>query len=251
MFDTLFGWWQYDFMRNAFVAVLLIMPLFALLGTLVVNNGMAFFSDALGHSALTGVGIGVLLGFTDTNLVMIAFAVVFALLMNRIRHSRLSSTDTVIGVFSSCGVALGLVILSRGSSFSKYQNLLIGDILSISRGELVVLAGALVVVVLLWLLCFNSPACGKPQSVARPQQGDPGGVPRQPVCGDYRGHRDAGDPLGGAADHQRDADPARGRGTQRVPQHAQLSCPRTDFRPVLRPARPAAVVLSCGGHPAR
>ena len=33
MFDTLFGWWQYDFMRNAFVAVLLIMPLFALLGT--------------------------------------------------------------------------------------------------------------------------------------------------------------------------------------------------------------------------
>ena len=156
MFDTLFGWWRYDFMRNAFVAVLLIMPLFALLGTLVVNNGMAFFSDALGHSALTGVGIGVLLGFTDTNLVMIAFAVVFALLMNRIRHSRLSSTDTVIGVFSSCGVALGLVILSRGSSFSKYQNLLIGDILSISRGELVVLAGALVVVVLLWLLCFNS-----------------------------------------------------------------------------------------------
>ena len=60
MLDALFGWWQYDFMRNAFVAVLLIMPLFALLGTLVVNNGMAFFSDALGHSALTGVGIGVL-----------------------------------------------------------------------------------------------------------------------------------------------------------------------------------------------
>ena len=88
MLDALFGWWQYDFMRNAFVAVLLIMPLFALLGTLVVNNGMAFFSDALGHSALTGVGIGVLLGFTDTNLVMIAFAVVFALLMNRIRKDK-------------------------------------------------------------------------------------------------------------------------------------------------------------------
>ena len=62
MWETLFSWWDYDFMRRAFFAVLLIMPLFALLGTMVVNNGMAFFSDALGHSALTGVGIGVLLG---------------------------------------------------------------------------------------------------------------------------------------------------------------------------------------------
>lgn len=154
MLDALFGFWQYDFMRNAFFAVLLIMPLFGLLGTLVVNNGLSFFSDALGHSALTGVGIGILLGLTDTSLVMIGFAVVFALLMNRIRHSRLSSTDTVIGVFSSCGVALGLVILSRGS-FSRYQSLLVGDILSISTGELLVLAGALAVVVLLWLVCFN------------------------------------------------------------------------------------------------
>ncbi|HIW72927.1 MAG TPA: metal ABC transporter permease [Firmicutes bacterium] len=154
--DALLGWWQYDFMRNAFFAILLIMPLFAMLGTLVVNNGMAFFSDALGHSALTGVGIGVLLGLSEYRLVMVAFAVVFALVMNRIRHSRLSSTDTVIGVFSSCGVALGLVILSRGGSFSKYQSLLIGDILSISSGELAVLAVTLLATAGIWLLCFNA-----------------------------------------------------------------------------------------------
>ena len=153
--DALFGWWQYDFMRNAFFAILLIMPLFAMLGTLVVNNGMAFFSDALGHSALTGVGIGVLLGLSEYRLVMVVFAVIFALVMNRIRHSRLSSTDTVIGVFSSCGVALGLVILSRGGSFSKYQSLLIGDILSISSGELLVLGITLLATGGIWLLCFN------------------------------------------------------------------------------------------------
>ena len=88
MLDLLLGWWQYDFMRRALFAVLLIMPLFSLLGTLVVNNGMAFFSDALGHSALAGVGIGVLLGLSDYSAVMVVFAVVFALAMNRIRHSR-------------------------------------------------------------------------------------------------------------------------------------------------------------------
>ncbi len=153
--ETLFGWWQYDFMRYALFAILLIMPLFALLGTMVVNNGMAFFSDALGHSALTGVGIGVLLGMTRYNAIMVVFAVLFALLMNRIRHSRLSSTDTVIGVFSSCGVALGLVLLSRGGAFSQYQSLLIGDILSITKQELLALAITLAVVAVVWLLCFN------------------------------------------------------------------------------------------------
>jgi len=152
----MFGWWQYDFMRSAFWAVLLIMPLFGLLGTLVVNNGMAFFSDSLGHSALTGAGIGILLGVSP-DWAMVAFAIVFALLMNIVRHSRMkmSSTDTVIGVFSACGIALGLVLLSKGGGFARYQSLLIGDILSISGPELAVLGGALVVIAILWLFLFN------------------------------------------------------------------------------------------------
>lgn len=150
-----FSWWDYGFMRNALLAIVLIMPLFSLLGTLVVNNGMAFFSDALGHSALTGVGIGMLLGVADTSLVMVIFAILFALLMNRIRHSRLSSADTVIGVFSSCGIALGLVLLSRGGEFSRYQALLIGDILSISHSELLTLGITLGVTVLVWVTQYN------------------------------------------------------------------------------------------------
>ena len=62
-----FSWLQYDFMKNAFLAVLIMTPLFGMLGTLIVNNRMAFFSDALGHSALTGMGIGVILGVADTS----------------------------------------------------------------------------------------------------------------------------------------------------------------------------------------
>ena len=150
MLDALLTLFDYDFMRRALLAVLLVMPLFSLLGTLVVNNGMAFFSDALGHSALTGVGIGVIFGMAEPGPAMVLFAVAFALLMNRIRHSRLSSTDTVIGVFSSCGVALGLVILSRGG-FSGYQSLLIGDILSISSGQLLGSLSA-------WWQCFGCSA---------------------------------------------------------------------------------------------
>ncbi len=148
-------WWQYDFMRLALGAILLLVPLLAMLGTLVVNNGMSFFSDALGHSALTGVAIGVVAGVSRYQWVTVLFAVAFALAMNRVRHSRIASTDTVIGVFSSVGVALGLVLLSKGGNFANYQSLLIGDVLSITGEELSVLAVVLAVTVLLWLFCYN------------------------------------------------------------------------------------------------
>lgn len=48
---------NYEFMKNALIAIVLISPIFAILGTMIVNNKMTFFSDALGHSALTGIAL--------------------------------------------------------------------------------------------------------------------------------------------------------------------------------------------------
>ncbi len=171
--SDVFSMFEYGFMQYALAAICLIMPLFALLGTMVVNNGMSFFSDALGHSALTGIGIGVILGVGNYELPMIAFAVVFALLMNRIYRTGGARADTVIGVFSSCGVALGLVLLSRSGNFQNYQSLLIGDILNITPDQLWILGITLLVTALLWLVCFNrflavsvSPALAKSRGIA-------------------------------------------------------------------------------------
>lgn len=150
-----FSWIQYDFMKNAFLAVLILTPLFGMLGTLIVNNRMAFFSDALGHSALTGMGIGVLLGVADTSLAMALFGVCFALLLNWIKRRNSISGDTVISVFSSLSTAAGMVILSRGGSFSKYSGLLVGDILSITPREILLLLGILAGMLVFWCLCFN------------------------------------------------------------------------------------------------
>ena len=104
---------EYGFMQNAILAILIITPLFGMLGTVIVNRKMAFFSDALGHSALTGIAVGIVFGITDTNLTMIVFAVFFALFLNYISSKSNASTDTIISVFSSCSVAVGLAILSK------------------------------------------------------------------------------------------------------------------------------------------
>ncbi|MDE7327316.1 MAG: metal ABC transporter permease [Lachnospiraceae bacterium] len=150
-----FDYIQYDFMKNALLAVLIITPLFGILGTMIVNNRMAFFSDALGHSALTGMGIGVIFGVSDASLSMVVFAIIFALLLNRIRHSGIVANDTVISVFSSLSTAAGLVILSRGSSFSKYSALLVGDILSITPAEIFRLLLIFAATLAFWCLAFN------------------------------------------------------------------------------------------------
>ncbi len=150
-----FSWVKYDFMKNALLAVLAITPLFGILGTMIVNKRMAFFSDALGHSAITGIALGTIFGIADTNLSMFIFAVVFALLLNRIKRRNTVSTDTVISVFASLSMALGLVILSRGGNFAKYSALLVGDILSITAKELALLYLVFLATLIFWILCFN------------------------------------------------------------------------------------------------
>lgn len=149
------AWLDYRFMRSALIAILVITPLFALMGTMIVNKKMAFFSDALGHSALTGIAVGVVCGVRDTNWPMIAFAVVFSLLLNQIGSRGTVSTDTVISVFSSCSVAVGLAILSRGGNFSKYSSILVGDVLSITDQEILYLIVILVLTLAVWAWGFN------------------------------------------------------------------------------------------------
>lgn len=152
---NLTSWLDYGFMRNALIAILIITPLFGVLGTMIVNKKMAYFSDALGHSALTGIAVGVILGVTDTTLSMVIFAIVFALLLNKISSMNTASTDTIISVFSSCAVAIGLAILSRGGNFSKYSSILVGDVLSITPGEIWLLVVIFAVTFLFWGVAFN------------------------------------------------------------------------------------------------
>ena len=161
MIYTLLGslpaaWLQHGFMKNAFLAVLLVTPLFGLLSTMVVSNRMAFFSDSLGHGAFTGLALGVLLGWFSPRLSLVIFSVIFAFLITYIKSRSSASTDTIIGVFSSTGIALGLMLMSYGGGFNKFSSYLIGDLLSISPEEIRALFLVFLAVVLVWAVVFNS-----------------------------------------------------------------------------------------------
>jgi zinc transport system permease protein len=150
-----FEWARYEFMRNALLAVLLVSPLFALLGCMVINNQMTFFSEALGHAALTGIAIGAVAGLADPTWAMLVFAGALTVVITVLRRYSAASTDTIVGLVMAFSVALGLVILSKYGGIGKYSKFLVGDILTISKPEITRLIIVIGAVLILWVIFFN------------------------------------------------------------------------------------------------
>ena len=88
--------------------------------------------------------------------VAVLFSVAFALLFSYVRNRSNQAADTLIGVFSSAAVALGIFAATYdGGSFTKFNKYLIGDILSVTPAEISMLALVFVIVAVLWVLFSN------------------------------------------------------------------------------------------------
>lgn len=171
-----FEFLHFDFMKNALLVVLILGPLFGILSTMIVTGKMSFFSDALGHSAFTGIAIGVLCGFAAPTWCAMVLAVVFALLFTFVRRKTNLSGDTVIGVFSSTAVALGIFIATlNGGSFTNFNKYLIGDVLSVQPYEILLLLCCLAAVLIVWSFISNKLVL----TAVHPQLASSRGVPVQ------------------------------------------------------------------------
>ena len=146
---------QWRFMQQAFLAVLLLAPMASVLGVEVINFRMAFFSDAIGHSAFTGVALGLLLA-VPPRLSMPLFGLLVGLGIVAVRRRSALSSDTVIGIAFSAVVAFGLAVISRaGGAARDMQRFLYGDILTITEGELAFLLILFVVLVVFQIFGYN------------------------------------------------------------------------------------------------
>jgi len=146
---------QARFMQQALIGVLLLAPMAAAMGIMVVNFRMAFFSDAISHSAFAGVALGLIFA-VDPDWTMPVFGLLVGLgIMILQRHSSLSS-DTVIGVFFSALVAFGLAIVSRDRTLARdLQRFLYGDILTISDGQILCLLALFLVFLIFQVVSYN------------------------------------------------------------------------------------------------
>ena len=144
------------FMQRALVGGLLTGTLGGLLGSFAVLRQLSFFSDALGHSALLGITVGILMGINPT-LVLIPFAVVFALLVHQLVQRSALPTDALLNIVYSSSLAAAVLALSLVETYrGGIQQLLFGDILGISWVDLGVIGGLLLVALLYLTLSLRA-----------------------------------------------------------------------------------------------
>lgn len=151
---------QFGFFTNALLCALLIGPLLGAVGTMVVTKRMAFFSQAVGNAAMTGVAIGVLLGesYTEPYFSMFGFCILFGLLLNYTKNRTSISSDTLIGVFLSISLAVGaslLLFVSAKVNTHILEAVLFGSILTVSDTDMNVLLVVTIVVAAAGALLFN------------------------------------------------------------------------------------------------
>lgn len=151
---------QYGFVINALLAGLMLGPLLGGFGTLVVLKRFAFFSEAVGHAALTGVALGILLGepYDSPYGGLFAYCLIFALMLNYIKNRSSLASDTLIGVFLSISLAIGssiLLILATKINIHILENVLFGSLLTVSDFDLFLLFIISIITIIFLIKYYN------------------------------------------------------------------------------------------------
>ncbi|NLB63017.1 MAG: metal ABC transporter permease [Fibrobacter sp.] len=147
---------SFVFMKHAFMALLFTMPVLGLVGTVVVEKRMAFFSDALGHGAFAGVAVGAVVGMSKPLLSALIFAVIFAVTVTGVSHRLRLSMDASIGALASFFMALGLFVATfGGGNLNALTNFLVGDILTVTVSDIAVVFLVFIFTILVWSLLYN------------------------------------------------------------------------------------------------
>ncbi|MDR1044276.1 MAG: metal ABC transporter permease [Candidatus Adiutrix sp.] len=143
------------FLRRAALALMLLAPVSAGAGVLVVNQRLAFFADAVGHSVFLGVALALLLNVAEKPAILLTGVLIGLLVTYLSRHSRLAA-DTVIGLVFSGAIALGLVIVSRNPGTARgLSRFFLGDVLTLGDGEILALAALALLSFFFFLFFFN------------------------------------------------------------------------------------------------
>ena len=143
---------QYPFMQRAIIAGVVLACLLAWLGVFVIMRKMSFFADGIAHASLAGVAAGVLAGIHPLTTALI-FSVLFSIAIYSLEKKTTLSSDAIIGILFTSGMALGVVLISFKSGYQPdLVNFLFGNILAIKPADLAIIT-ALAAAIVVFLVC--------------------------------------------------------------------------------------------------
>ena len=141
-----------DFILRALMAGISVVLIAGPLGVFILWRRMAYFGDALSHSAILGVALGFLLSI-NTSLGILITSIVMALLLIVSQRKKQIASDTMLGILSHSALSLGLIVMSFVDKRIDLSALLFGDILSVSWQDLwLIIAGVIAVLGILIII---------------------------------------------------------------------------------------------------
>ncbi len=130
---------QFDFMRNALIAGVLVSIACGIIGTFVVINRIVFVSGGIAHAAYGGIGLGYFFKFNPV-LGAIIFSLASALAMGIVQRKTQQRADTIIGVMWAIGMAIGIILVDLTEGYkADLMSYLFGSILAVPRSDLLIM----------------------------------------------------------------------------------------------------------------
>jgi zinc transport system permease protein len=146
---------QFDFMRNALMAGLLVSVACGIIGTFVVINRIVFISGGIAHAAYGGIGLGYFFRFNPV-LGAVIFSLISALGMGIVQRKTRQRADTIIGVMWAIGMAIGIMLVDLTEGYkADLMSYLFGSILAVSANDLVIMLVLDIIIVVLAALFYK------------------------------------------------------------------------------------------------
>jgi zinc transport system permease protein len=146
---------QFDFMRNALIAGVLVSIACGIIGTFVVINRIVFISGGIAHAAYGGIGLGYFFSFSPV-LGAVIFSVVAALGMGLVQRKTRQRADTIIGVMWAIGMAIGIILIDLAGGYkADLMSYLFGSILAVSSDDLTIMLVLDLIIIVLVVLFYK------------------------------------------------------------------------------------------------
>lgn len=146
---------QYEFIRNALIAAVLVNIACGIVGTYVVIKRIVFISGGISHAAFGGIGLGYFLGLNPI-LIAIPFSLASALSIGLISRKTRISEDTAIGIIWSLGMAVGILFINLSPGYAPdLFSYLFGNILIVPVFDLYIMVALNVFIIVIAILFFR------------------------------------------------------------------------------------------------
>ncbi|NQT66594.1 MAG: metal ABC transporter permease [Actinobacteria bacterium] len=149
------GIFQYEFMRNAIIAAVLVNIVCGIVGTYVVIKKIVFISGGISHAAFGGIGLGYLLGINPI-VAAIPFSLLSAITIGLISKRSKLSEDSAIGIIWAVGMASGIIFINLTPGYAPdLFSYLFGNILTIPVSDLYIMLAMDFIIILIVVLFFK------------------------------------------------------------------------------------------------